>query len=69
MADRYSSYDTVPVGGMVPPDAQPDFLERPGAPVGDHLNRTESLIDRHLREGRGDGVAVHVADDGSWARS
>ena len=65
MAERYPPYDTVPVGWLVPPDRQPDYLERPSSPVGDPLILTEFLIDRHVCEGRGDRVAIHVADDGS----
>jgi 2-aminobenzoate-CoA ligase len=65
MADLYPSYDTVPARWLVPPDDQPDYLEHPGSAVGDTVNLTDLLVDRHVREGRGDRVAIHLADDGS----
>src|SRR6478672_5084611 len=65
MKDLYPSYASVPAGWLVPPDEQPEYLERPDSAVWDTLNLTEALVDRHVREGRGDRVTIHLADDGS----
>jgi 2-aminobenzoate-CoA ligase len=65
MADQYPSYPTLPAGWLVSPDAQPDYVESPDRAIGNTLNLTDLLIDRHVREGRADRVAVLLADDGS----
>ncbi|SOC48554.1 2-aminobenzoate-CoA ligase [Blastococcus aggregatus] len=65
MKDIYPAYSSVPAGWLVPVEDQPDYPERPDSAVGGTLNLTEALVDRHVREGRGDRVAIHLADDGS----
>ena len=65
MKDLYPAYDTVPADWLVPPEAQPEYLAPAGQSVGETLNLADLLIDRHVRDGRGDRVAVHLADDGS----
>jgi 2-aminobenzoate-CoA ligase len=65
MKDRYPEYDSIPPEWLVAADAQPDYLESRLLETGDRLDLTDFLIDRHVRDGRGDRVAVHLADDGT----
>ncbi|WP_219413752.1 acyl-CoA synthetase [Pseudonocardia nigra] len=66
MKDVYPRYDNIPDGWLVAPDEQPEYLETPlSSSVGPALDLTDALLDRHVREGRGDHVALSLADDGS----
>jgi len=64
MKDVYPAYDSVPADWLVPPAAQPEYLRLSVPDAGDELNLTDCLVDRQVREGRGDHVAVHLAEDG-----
>lgn len=65
MKDVYPECKSIPAGWLVPPMAQPEYLESTIMAVGDALDLTEFLVERHVREGRGDHVAIHLADDGA----
>lgn len=65
MRDLYPKYDSIPAGWLVPPEAQPEYRESGLAALGDTLDLTHFLVDRHVRDGRGDRAAMHVADDGT----
>lgn len=65
MKDIYPRYETIPDGWLTSPEVQPEYLDWPGSSVGATLNLTDFLIDRHVREGRGEHIALHMADDGT----
>ncbi|MEW1823109.1 class I adenylate-forming enzyme family protein [Arthrobacter sp. NPDC080031] len=55
MHDIYPLLDTLPAEWLVPPEEQPDYLEvleTPGPNLG------EALSDAHVRDGRGDDIAI-----------
>jgi acyl-coenzyme A synthetase/AMP-(fatty) acid ligase len=64
MADQYPSYDTVPAGRLVPPEARPDPLERPGSDVADIPVEVDHALSTHETE-----VAVTGAPDAERGRA
>lgn len=59
MKDRYPAYDTVPRQWLVAPAQQPEYLDGGDLEPGPTFNLTDYLVDRHVRAGRGEHVAIH----------
>ncbi|RYZ12548.1 MAG: 2-aminobenzoate-CoA ligase [Comamonadaceae bacterium] len=58
--------DTFAASHLPPPDQQPDYLfELPSLQFPERLNCATELLDRHVREGRGDRVCIQ-ADGVRW---
>jgi 2-aminobenzoate-CoA ligase len=56
--------DTFTRGHLPPPDQWPVFMaDRPELNYPDQLNSAVELVDRHVREGKGDRIALHGVSD------
>ena len=58
MKDFYPKYDTIPDGALVPPDAQPEYVNVPGVTLPPDANLGDLLSDAHVRQGRGPDSAI-----------
>ena len=58
MKDTYPDYGTVPIEWLVDPEGQPDYLDWGSADPGEEVNLADLLVDRHVRSGRGEHVAI-----------
>ncbi len=67
MPTKSAHVDTFARDRLPPPELQPEFLfELPELQFPERLNCATELLDRHVREGRGDRVCVRVPGGAAW---